>query len=455
MKRLFFIFLIGITFFILSCSTPPTTTSDENKSSVVNDNKNEENKTGVSFFKFSSSNESATIIGLAEKSLSTNYFTIPKGAFQGKQITRIGSQAFKNYRNITSVIIYDNIVSIGPSAFEDCYNLTSITIPNSVTSIDFSAFKGCINLTSITIPNGVTSIDSSAFRGCTNLASIKIPNSVIIIGSSAFEDCNNLTSIVIPDTVAKIDDSAFKNCENLIGITIPVGITYIGNRAFLNCPKLTVVMTEDGVITLDFYGDDVFKNCSNLNNNGISSNLLSAITLLKEKHEKRELAERIISKTFGSNPYNSRVSVEAFRNYHILGYFNQQKQNIYFSEGDYIIIPTYYLAVRETSRNYGGYLYLVSFGRQSLCFGIRSNRRVEDVFGILYPSGGVYQAVQDRNLILKYIGNGSYTENGIYTRDCFVFDHVSESEYNKYKRKVDDIISDIRENPDKYIYLLK
>ena len=97
-----------------------------------------------------------------------------------------------------NTVIPNSVTSIGSSAFEDCSNLSSITIPNSVTSIESHAFYGCKNLTSITIPSSVTSIGTSAFSGCDNLTSITIPNSVTSIGSSAFYSCDNLSEIHLP-----------------------------------------------------------------------------------------------------------------------------------------------------------------------------------------------------------------------------------------------------------------
>ena len=97
-----------------------------------------------------------------------------------------------------NTVIPNSVTSIGSSAFEDCDNLTSITIPNSVTSIGVAAFKRCSLLTSITIPSSVTSIGFNAFYGCKNLSSITIPNSVTSIGSNAFYSCDNLSEIHLP-----------------------------------------------------------------------------------------------------------------------------------------------------------------------------------------------------------------------------------------------------------------
>ena len=59
-------------------------------------------------------------------------------------------------------------------------------MPNGVTNIGTFAFSDCRNLTSINIPEGVTSIEGSAFSGCQKLTSIKIPASVTSMGQNAF-----------------------------------------------------------------------------------------------------------------------------------------------------------------------------------------------------------------------------------------------------------------------------
>ena len=54
------------------------------------------------------------------------------------------------------------VTNIGTQAFDECSNLTSVTITSSVMSIGDHTFFGCKNLTSLTIPNSMTNIIESA-----------------------------------------------------------------------------------------------------------------------------------------------------------------------------------------------------------------------------------------------------------------------------------------------------
>ena len=124
---------------------------------------------------------------------------------------------FKQFYDLTSITLPDNITSIGNGAFGMCSNLTSIKIPNSVTSISSLAFSYCGNLRGILFGKNshLITIGHSAFGQCTNLESITLPNNVTSIGDWAFEGCSSLTSITIQDSVTSIGYHAFQNCKNL------------------------------------------------------------------------------------------------------------------------------------------------------------------------------------------------------------------------------------------------
>ena len=205
-------------------------------------------------------------------------------------ITSIGREAFYGCSNLTSIIISEGEISIGASAFQNCSNLTSIEIPNSVTSIGYNAFEGCNNLEYNIYGNGkyigneenpyiilmkALSVEiieckinenskhiyDNAFSGCTKLTCIVIPYNVMSIGSSAFYNCSNLTSITIPESVTTIGSYAFSSCSSLTSIELPNSITTINAFAFKNCSDLTSIEIPSSVTSI---GMSVFSGCSSL-----------------------------------------------------------------------------------------------------------------------------------------------------------------------------------------------
>ena len=113
------------------------------------------------------------------------------------------TSAFKQNKNITSVILPNTMTGIADYTFYFCSNISNVTIPDSVTSIGDEAFcrSGIVN---VEIPNSVTSISSCAFGQCRELLNVVIPDSITSIGVNAFMSCTKLTKIFIPKSVTEI-----------------------------------------------------------------------------------------------------------------------------------------------------------------------------------------------------------------------------------------------------------
>jgi hypothetical protein len=154
--------------------------------------------------------------------------------------TNIGEWAFRECRNLTSIVIPDGVTSVGQNAFDVCNNLLSIDLPNSVTSIGEWAFANCPNLTRL----------NSNADGVFN-----IPSGVTSINGGTFAQCSSLTSCTIGNNVTSIEHEAFSLCERLASINIPSGVTFIGSGAFCGCDSLdaTTVATIEAIYPDAFY----------------------------------------------------------------------------------------------------------------------------------------------------------------------------------------------------------
>ena len=145
------------------------------------------------------------------------------------------------------------VTQIGYEAFKDCTELTSITVPDSVFEIMSNAFEGCTGLKTVVI-NDVPYIGSEAFLGCTSLESVTLPNGIEEISYGMFKDCTSLASVTIPDTVTSIEYDAFENCNPdlvIIGSTYSTAHDFAVRKSFKFSSNGTVdpfryELNEDG-----------------------------------------------------------------------------------------------------------------------------------------------------------------------------------------------------------------
>lgn len=252
------------------------------------------------------------------------------------------NQRYDSRDNCNALIEYDKLIvgcqntiipygtrTINEYAFKDCKNLHTILIPETVTKIEKYAFDGCGNLKTIffasntppelldhSFPNNneydnkmnlyinvkhessfeyqlrrifpqhsfsfydfqindicfvideihyiitglytvkvfsnvdINRYSQDAYKKCThiNIPQIVEYNNIVFkvteIDSNAFENCQHLESITLPDTIIKIGDCAFENCENLTSINIPIGVAEIGERAFCGCNLQSIIIPK-------------------------------------------------------------------------------------------------------------------------------------------------------------------------------------------------------------------
>ncbi len=101
----------------------------------------------------------------------------------------------------------------------------------TVVTVGTSAFKDCKELTSVTLPNTITGICNQAFRATPKLTSVNIPSSVDSIGAFAFYG-SGITSIEIPEGVKRIEEQTFVSCTALKEVIFSSTVNYVGTKAF-------------------------------------------------------------------------------------------------------------------------------------------------------------------------------------------------------------------------------
>ena len=182
---------------------------------------------------------------------------IGRGFFETKitgdiKLPNIKSLAENAFRgtNITSVDMSGApITNIGPLAFQDCKQLTSVILPDNVTKISNCAFLNCSSLTSINLPRSITYFGSEAFRGAKFTGDL-VFDTVTYIGTHAFRE-TNITSLVILNGTIKGEN----------GEADQVLTSLNTNAAFWGCTKLEILVLPETVVTS---GDYTFDNCNSL-----------------------------------------------------------------------------------------------------------------------------------------------------------------------------------------------
>ena len=211
----------------------------------------------------------------------------------GKSVTGINLECFKDNATITQISIENGVKSIGRNAFENCTALTQIFIPSSVTTISdlndysssystYSPFYGCgssavIFCEASSEPSGWGRYwnyynSSSRLKTIWNVAGFPQQNTEWEYfektdGTMALvKYLGTATAVTVPSTLSgktvnEIYDNCFKDNASITSVTIPSSVTSIGINAFYNCTALTSIDILNGVTSI---GENAFENCTSM-----------------------------------------------------------------------------------------------------------------------------------------------------------------------------------------------
>lgn len=197
--------------------------------------------------------------------------------YNGKKVKVIDNYALRGCKNISSITIANGIEEINDYAFQNTA-ISSITLPDSVKKIGTNIFKDCRNLSSITFPSGIDNIPERTFYNCDSLSSINIPSTVTKIGSKAFYNCGHLNDVTIPDSVTTIENKAFYQCEKLSDVNVNAStslLNSIESYAFSETGLTSFTLP----IKVDKISDYSFANCTNLESFYISNSRTDEVTV--------------------------------------------------------------------------------------------------------------------------------------------------------------------------------
>ena len=165
-------------------------------------------------------------------------------------VTGVANNALESNATLTSVEIPATIGTIGSRAFNDCANLTSIDVDEN--NVSFKSIGGVLFNKA-----GTTLIQFPA--GKTVTGQYEIPDGVVTIGTYSFSS-GKVEQVLIPSTVKTIENSAFtQSALKTLNFDIECSGITIGGSAFYNT-KLTSVDLS-AVISIN---NSAFSNCKDL-----------------------------------------------------------------------------------------------------------------------------------------------------------------------------------------------
>lgn len=279
-------------------------------------------------------------------------------SFDFSTVTAIGSNAFENCVNFTSVELGESVAYLGDNVFAGCSNISEISVPSLYHELgrntSFIGYFGDVrnSVTKVTLGDQIEAIPSGYFEDWANLETIELGDSIESIGNYCFDGCENLENIVgfenlnpelftkysiretkffknlteplimqdvlvlapatvdevlvIRDGVTKIQKDAFALNSSLKQVTIPSTVVSIGEGAFSRCSNLEkVVFAENSNLTT--LETQVFSYCKKLTSINIT-NLKALETISYNAFDSVSVSNFVIPATV------ENVSTTAFYN---------------------------------------------------------------------------------------------------------------------------------------------
>ena len=212
---------------------------------------------------------SLALSGLSEK-ITKVVLNTPGTATNNKAI---GTSVFKNFVNLTEIVIGEGYELIDDYAFQGCTSLSKVTLPSTLKTIDAYAFDGCSALTEISLPETLTTLGNYALSK-TGLTSIELPGSLAgKMGTYVFYECKDLKSVVVGEGITTLGNYLFYGCESLHAVVFPEeSLATIGQRTFAHTGMEEIIVPES-VTKVDSYAFAYGANLASVEFKGVPTTI--------------------------------------------------------------------------------------------------------------------------------------------------------------------------------------
>ena len=133
-------------------------------------------------------------------------------------LKEIGTEAFKNNRQLTNVCFGENsrIQKIKNESFMDT-NIKLFHAPDSLERIYSKAFYHCHNLEEVYLGKGIIHISHEVFSYCNSLKKVEINKEAPLksISKLLFFSCNSLEEVILNQNVDTVNEYALFGCKSL------------------------------------------------------------------------------------------------------------------------------------------------------------------------------------------------------------------------------------------------
>lgn len=339
-------------------------------------------------------------------------------------VTNIGTYAFCNWNDVTSVTIPASMSTIGDNAFLGCNGLVEVYNKSSLNIIAGNDDNGKVAYYALNVyteeGGSKLSTDENGYviySGDNEVilvgyvgdeTDLIVPENVTSINQFAFYG-HNITSIIIPSSVTAIGEKAFYNCYSLItvynrsslvigaGTTTHGYIAYYAIKVVSGTPSETFIFDAEGdefIVTVKSTGAEIYRDSYH------ESNMLSAIeSVVGDGDYDIELPAPTISLTLTSEettmPYSTSNSFQfgastshIFENKGLMGYRGADSSSDYrwrYSRGG------------GTETPFGGYGAIMFFGANAGCgkYKIYAYAKISLTFGgVKYVSTGKSEGLE-------------------------------------------------------------